>query len=392
MAVLCALLLVKALTGSDRTGLLAMALVAFDYFFVIGSSDGRMDAMCMALGFAGITAYIVLRETHLVSAILISQSCAAASGLTHPNGIIWFAGLWLLTLGLDRSRLRPGLLAAAALPYLAAAIGWGSFVAQDPHDFMTQFLGNVRESGNSNELSQHPLTDPLTALGIELTERYVQPFGLGVAALINRTKGIILAIYAGALIAALVSAKVRRSMAGRVLLCLAAVSFVSMTYVSGNKMYYYLIHVTPLLAILTAVVLGSVISQGGWMRWAAAGVAAALIIVQSTGLLYRIKQNTYSNLYLPAVAAIRANSNPADLVLGSSAFFWTLRGERRLSDDVRLGYYSHAQPELIVIGPFYRGLEAHSRGELQTYLQHTLALYRAVPFQGEYEILTHGRR
>lgn len=387
-AVLCAFLLARKLTGSEGTGLLAMALVASDYFFVIGSSDGRMDAMCMALGFAGVTTYFLLREKHLLAAIVLSQIFIAASGLTHPNGMIWFLGLWLLILRFDRGRLRLGMLAAAALPYLVAAAGWGAFIARDPHDFLVQFLGNIRESGSSNGSLQHPLMHPLQAIVSELTERYIYPFGLGTGIPpMNRTKAVILLIYTGSLIAAGLSRQIRRSLAGQAVLCLIAVSFLMLTYMDGNKMSYYLIHITPLLAILTAMVLWSALSRGGRMRWPAVFIAGALIVVQAAGILYRVRQATYAHQYLPAVAAIRSNSNPGDLVIGSAAFFWTLRGERHLKDDFRLGYYTHAHPQLIVIGPFYRTLDRHAGVDLQTYLRNTLASYHTVPFRGEYEIL-----
>jgi hypothetical protein len=385
-------MLARKLTVSDEAALLAMALVSFDYFFLIGSSDGRMDAMCMALGLGGIAAYIALRENSLWAAILISQGCVVASGLTHPNGIIWFVGLWLLTLGFDRARLRPTLLVLAAVPYVVGAVGWGSFIAQDPKDFKTQFLGNIRESGSSNQEFQHPLEHPITAIGDEITERYIHPFGLAPgAAPANRLKGMVLAIYAGAVVIAIGSRKVRCSMAGRVLLCVIAVSFILMTYVAGNKMSYYLIHMTPLLAILTAVVLASVMSRGAWFRWAALYVAVSLIALQAAGVLYRIRQNTYRTQYLPAVSAIREHSKSGDLVMGSSAFFWTLRGERRIVDDFRLGYYSHVQPDLIVIGPFYRVLEAPAQGDFRGFLERALSSYHRVPFQGEYEILSRDR-
>ena len=388
IAVLCAFVLSKKLTGSDEVSLLAMALVAFDYFFLVGSSDGRMDAMCMALGFGGVTAYFLWREISLPVAILISQSCVAASGITHPNGIIWFAAIWLLIVGLDGRRLRLPLLALAAVPYLVGALGWGLFIAQDPRDFRTQFLGNVGESSSANQSSEHPLKHPITAASDELTERYIFPFGLGAGVdPLRRLKGLVLLIYAAALTAALISRTMRRSTAVRVLFCLIAVSFLEMTFVMGDKMSCYLIHMTPLLAILTAVVFASAMSRGFWARVAILGLVSVMIIVQGGGLWFQISRNTYRNVYLPAVGTIQAYSKPGDVVLGSSVFFWTLRGERRLTDDVRMGYYSHAQPELIVISPFYRAIETHARGTIGDYFQRTLALYSPIPFQNEYEIL-----
>lgn len=393
IALLCAFLLTKKLTGSEQVGLLAMTLVSCDYFFLVGSSDGRMDAMCMALGFGGITAYLLLREKSMPAAMLLAQSCVAASGITHPNGVIWFVSLSILILALDRRRLRPSLLALAAVPYLVGALGWGAFIAQDPADFKIQFLGNVGESSAANTLSEHPLKHPIEAITDEVTERYIYAFGLGRGEEpLKRLKGFVLLVYTGALVTALATRKMRQSMAFRVLLVLIVVSFFEMAFVMGDKMSCYLIQMTPLLAILTAVVLASAISRGLWARRAVWGIVAAMISLQAGGLLYQIGRNTYGTLYMPAVAVIRANSKPGDLVLGSSAFFWTLRGERKLTDDVRLGYYSHAQPDLIVISPFYDAIVEAAKGDIGQYFKRKLALYSTVPFQGEYQILARKPR
>jgi hypothetical protein len=172
----------------------------------------------------------------------------------------------------------------------------------------------------------------------------------------------------------------------RVLLCLLAVGLFEMTFVMGDKMSVYLIHMTPLLATLTAVVLASAMSRAPWARWAALAVVSTLIAVQAGGFLYQIGQNTYANRYLPAVAAIRAYSSPGDPIIGSSAFFWTLRDERRISDDFRLGLYTHLQPKLIVTSPFYRAVETGVTGERGQYFQRTLSLYSKIIFDGEYVV------
>jgi hypothetical protein len=177
----------------------------------------------------------------------------------------------------------------------------------------------------------------------------------------------------------------------RVLLSLILVAFLELTFVMGDKMFVYLIHMTPLLAMLTAAVLASALSGGVWARVAVVGLASFLIIVQAGGVLLQISQNTYNNRYMPAVAAIRKFSSPGDLIMGSSAFFWTLRDERRLLDDLRLGYYSHAQPDLIVVGPFYDGIQKDAKGEIGAYFEHIFSMYSKILYQGEYVVRSRER-
>jgi 4-amino-4-deoxy-L-arabinose transferase-like glycosyltransferase len=392
LAILSTFALVWKLTGSADIGLLAIALVSFDYFFLLGSSDGRMDAMCMALGLSGIASYVLLRDRSLAAAVVVSQTCVMASGLTHPNGVIWFVGLLFITVGLDLKRLRPRTVALACLPYIIGAAGWGAFIAQDPQDFKIQFLGNVQESGNSNGSLQHPLKNPLKAIGAEITERYAHPFGLaGARSFVNRLKGLVLSAYLMALVVAIASRSIRHSAVGRCILTLIAIAFFMMTFVDGNKMSYYLIHITPLLAIITALVLWSAMERRGIAKWVAVGVAAGLVCLQAGGVWYRIRENTYQNMYLPTISVIRMNTGANDLIIGTSALFWSLHTERTILDDFRLGFYSHKQGDVIVLSPFYKALEAQADGGFRSYLNRTLPLYDPVPFQGEYEILARKR-
>src|SRR5436309_2288758 len=89
---------------TTRRRALTAALLAVDYSFVMGASFGCMDLMCAALGFAGLAAYLSLREKHFAWAVLVSHTLVAASGLTHFMGILHFAGLVFLTLYFDRRR------------------------------------------------------------------------------------------------------------------------------------------------------------------------------------------------------------------------------------------------------------------------------------------------
>jgi len=382
-------LLVVKLSGSVRAGVAAIGLVAVDYFFLLGVSDGRMDAMCFALGITAVSVYFQLRERNFALAVLLSQSLVVASGLTHPNGILWFLGLLLITVWLDRGRLRLRILALALLPYLIGAVGWGAYVLEDPHNFWKQFGGNVQQAVSSNPNREHPLANPLRATVTEIQNRYLGPFGLspGIAP-VHHLKAIVLFLYVAAIIIALARSSFRKNQAIRIVLLLTAVAFFTLTYIAGDKQFFYLIQITPLMAITLALVLDHGLSQKGFWRLTVITVIVVLVGVQISGLLYRVRTNTYRNRYLPAVAAIKSCSRPGQLVMGSSAFFWSLHGERRLIDDFRLGFYTHNQPDVFVISPFYKLLEDRSEGqpELAAWIRQKRMEYHPLPAIGEYEI------
>jgi 4-amino-4-deoxy-L-arabinose transferase-like glycosyltransferase len=111
--------MLKILTGDERVAVLAMGLMAIDFTFVWTSSVGRMDMMCAALGGAGLTAFLIMRERNFTRAVLVSQSLIVAAGLSHPMAAGYACGLLALTLYWDRKRIRPLHVLVAAAPYEA---------------------------------------------------------------------------------------------------------------------------------------------------------------------------------------------------------------------------------------------------------------------------------
>ena len=136
---------VLKLSKSKSTALLAMTLIAFSYLVIVTASMARMDIMSASLGFAGISAFLALRERSLTLAIIVSQTLVVLSGLTHSNGILAFAGLIFLTIYFDYSSLRPKHILFAAVPYIIGGLGFGLWVLQDPTAFRDQFLDNAAE-------------------------------------------------------------------------------------------------------------------------------------------------------------------------------------------------------------------------------------------------------
>jgi len=64
--------MLQILSGDERVALLALGLMAVDFTVAWTASVGRMDMMCAALGGAGLTAFLILRETNFVRAVLVT--------------------------------------------------------------------------------------------------------------------------------------------------------------------------------------------------------------------------------------------------------------------------------------------------------------------------------
>src|SRR5262245_18127576 len=153
---------------------LAVCLIGLDYYYISSSSFGRMDIMCAALGFAGLAAYLRLRERNWLLAVFISHALVCASGMSHFLGIMPLVGLVFLTFYYDRDKVGIKAVGVAAIPYVIGAAGWGWYILKAPSDFIAQFSSNAtsnqRMSGFSN---------PLKAIASEIKDRYMVGYGLG---------------------------------------------------------------------------------------------------------------------------------------------------------------------------------------------------------------------
>ena len=92
------------LTGRALLALGGVALIAVDYHFLMQASDGRMDAMAVALGWSGVAAYLMLRERNFTLAVAVSHTLAAMAIFTHPNGVMIALILAVTTLYFDRAQ------------------------------------------------------------------------------------------------------------------------------------------------------------------------------------------------------------------------------------------------------------------------------------------------
>jgi hypothetical protein len=98
--------MLQILSGDERVAVLALGLMAVDFTVAWTASVGRMDMMCAALGGAGLTAFLIFRESNFTRAVLVSQSLIVAAGLTHPMAAGYACGLAALTIYNDWKRIR----------------------------------------------------------------------------------------------------------------------------------------------------------------------------------------------------------------------------------------------------------------------------------------------
>lgn len=353
--------IMKSLTGERRVALLTLSLLALDYIFLMNASTGRMDMMCAALGWAACAVFLRLRERHFPLAVVLGQALVVAGGLTHPNGILAFAGLLFLTLYFDRRRINPRVVALAALPYLLGAAGWGWYVLQDREAFLAQFGGNVGGfSGMSGDVNRWVgLTAPWTGIKLEITERYLNAFGLAAHSQgVARLKLLVLLIYLAGLVGVLSARRLRQHTAARTVLLLFAIYFVLMALVEGHKSDIYLVYSVPLLVALLALWLAWCWRERALPRWLLAGTMAGFLMLQAGGVAYLTRQNHYESKYQPVVNFLkgRGEQQPGRRLTGSSELAFEL-GFDRLTDDVWLGYYSGARPDVIVVNRRYEEID-----------------------------------
>ena len=382
-------IIVRRLAEDYRAALFTSALLAVDYSFVMGASFGRMDMMCAALGFAGLAAYLSLREKYFTWAVIASHTLVAASGLTHFNGLLHFAGLVFLTLYFDRRRIQFRYVALAAVPYVIGAMGWGIYILQDPTVFAAQFKANATTGGRLQGL-----TAPWMGFIHEFTERYRLAFGLGEQSpghsSIARLKALILVAYVVGVIGAFCTRRIREHRGLRALLMMTTIYFVIMAVLDGQKLAWYLVHILPLYAALLAVWLTEAWQTRQLPRWAIAAAVCALLLLQAGGIAQRIRTKEYQTTYAPAADFLKNRLQPSTLIMGSAEMGFALGFDEHLIDDSYLGYYSGKRPDFIVVDEIYATSFRGSAVERPAIYEHINRMlteqYKLVYDQGLYRI------
>jgi len=335
--------ILMVLWGDRRVATLAVGLMAVDFTVIWGASVGRMDMMAAALGSAGLAAFLLLREKHLIRAIVVSQACVAAAGLSHPLALGYLAGLLALTLYSDWRRIRFPHILAACVPYLVGAAAWGSYIMQAPHDFVLQFGGNAADRSV-------PLTDLGAMFQIQIVHRYLWMFGMAQDTHgLSHSKIVILVFYAAGILAFLLIPDIRHHAGYRALLLTGGVTIFVMMAIDNEAHFFYLIHFVLWMIALTAIAVVWFWDHRTHSRWLLFGAVVVVLLIQLGTTGRRISQQAYQAEYLPLTAWLQAHAQSKDIIMGSSELAFQLGYVDNLVDDPRLGFRSGKRPNFIVI-------------------------------------------
>jgi 4-amino-4-deoxy-L-arabinose transferase-like glycosyltransferase len=330
----------------DRTAALATLILSADFVFGGLSALGRSDIISLFFAMAALAGYMHWRERRLAVALAVANTGCALSGMVHPNGgIAALLSLAVLTLYLDRTRLRWSHLWIVAACYGVLGAAWGLYIAKDPALFQAQFIGNV----TSRFAGTHTLGRLIKG---ELT-RYVSAWGLENARGIKLLRYLLPVSYISATLFCLLSSDLRRR-SGVLLLMFAAVSL-SLVMGEGSKQGWYLVHLAPLFAAFLALSATSLWRSGGIPARIVCAAQAGIVLLGVASLAYSVSNRNLQRLYQPAAAFLNAHVGPRDLVMAGSEFYFGLQCRKCLRDDPNLGAYSGRQANYIVLTPDYDG-------------------------------------
>ncbi len=339
-----------ALGSSHAVAIAATVILAVDYNFILAATFGRVDMMNGALGFAALASYVSLRGKHLTSALLISSSLVTLSCLTHPNGLAFFAAFLFLMLYLDRPALRLSHVVLVTAPMFIAAACWIWYVSQDPQAALAQLQANSSQNRMAGFLN------PWKSIVNEVRNRYLTAFGFPQGehpAGPLKAKVLVLCAYIMSIAGVLLTSMLRKAAVTRVLLWLLLILNVYFFFFEAFKFTYYLVLIVPVYDAILAIYLMHLYRQGAWPRRVAVAVFLLLTLVQVGGILLRIRQNQYGRDYLPAVAFLKAEAKPQDLVFATSDFGFDYGFDRNVKDEFSIGYRSGLAPDYIVMDANY---------------------------------------
>lgn len=378
--------LVKLLTGNSWIALLAVALTALDYQVVSAAAFGRYDMMVASLGFCGYACFLLLRQRSLSAAILSGNACIAAAGMTHPNGLIYFIGLWFLILYYDRRRIELHHVALAAVPYLLGGAAWVWYIFQDFHDFKIQLSGN-----SSNRVG---LLHPFQALKNEIYLRYLRPYGLGPhspghGGVLLLAKSVALLGYLAGVAGCLAIPSIRKDPGYRVLILLTGIHVLFFTFYEGMKFNYYLVHLVPFYLSLLAVFVSCMWTTRPALRPLLACGIAVIAAVGAGGAVMRIRLNDMGTSYDPAVVFLKQTASKDDLVFAACSFGFGYGFGPGLVDDDTLGYFSKRQARFIVMEEIYDDMvNVHRAADpaIYAHMMEVMPRYRLIYDKANYRV------
>ncbi len=349
---------------------LAMAMVGLQPSFLDAAVNGRMEMLCVALGLTAYAAFFRLPPARL----WLAHVAAALSVFTHPCGILFAAGLLLLTVWKKRETLRPSTLAVTAIPYMALLGAWGAYIGQAPQDFRSQFLGNI--SGFAGEYSGRTrgsgVRHPFGAVRDEIVLRYLEPLGLRVGGQPVRAIPFLVATLLTGF--ALVWWPLREVGQVPMLFSLWLLHAGLLTFLEGMKFPQYLVYSTALLLLCGAI------AGADWIRlrlpgWQFAVVGMLVSVLSGCGVAVMAAGDFSAQQEWQPVMEYLSGLPGDTRIVAPAEFAYGLGFNGRFIDDVRLGYYSGREPNVVVAGSWYLDWFARAGQRdprLGVYLNHLL--------------------
>jgi hypothetical protein len=334
------------LSGNRYTALLAVALFEVEYLFVWAAADGRMDIQCAALGAAGLAAYMRLRQRSMAWALLAANVLLAASGLTHPNGDLYFVALVCLVLMYDHDRLQWRYLVISGFPYIVGAALWAPYILKAPDLFKVQLLGNMvgRESAFSA---------PLSTLQREV-KRYLDAFGFAAWSKGFAHLSILeLLSFLGGVVACATYGPLRRKSASRRVVVITGAVCLFLWLFEGAKVSSYLLHVLPWFCLALAFATADCWNERGGPRMVAIAVVGMVFLLAVVRITVPAMRDNYHQRYLPAAQYLARNAAPSDLIMGSAELALYLGFDWHVLDDIMMGTTTGKSARFIVVDRRY---------------------------------------
>ncbi len=214
------------------------------------------------------------------------------------------------------------------------------------------------------------LVNPIGALSSEVSARYL---GVGAAGA-SFMKLLLSLVYIIGVAGALFTRRIRAHKGWRALLIIAAIWFAYFTLLEGTKIHLYLIHMTPLYAILLAVWAHHCWAEKRAVGRATAVAVCGLLLIQVAGNGYVIARDSYHKSYLPAVDFLNRNSGPLTTITGPAELSFGLNNRDALLDDKYLGYHNQRRPDFIVVEARYEQEHTDAQTRYPEIYTHVTAL------------------
>jgi hypothetical protein len=337
----------KRIGWSTAASLLSAALMALSFNVTDVAKNARPDMMCAALGWSAFAVFVSLREKSLLLAVCASNALVVLSGLTHPNGILYFAGLWLLILWFDRSRLRWSHFAAAMGPYLLGAALWSTYVLRDFPAFVDQMRANNDHRFGAVSWSTNNLSLPVQLIWGEIHDRYLVLFGVLSPIHLSWLKALALLTYVVALlIAVTTSLRKRREIQLLVSLWLL---FFGIQCVFNQKLGFYFVHIEPLYAALAGGVSVLLAARSRILTFTLPVWLSLIVGIQLASEVAKARTLSAVKSENEVASFLATRARSARLIMGSACLIHAMGYDPRYLDDRYLGVRSGKHSDVIIL-------------------------------------------